>query len=169
MHKKYFLFLFSISFAELLFSQNTAYIQEKFCKNLHKVFELGRQDNFESYDGTMVKQSPFLQVPGYSIKLDEFAVNYADKDHRFVAKTNVSMDSLSALQELERLKPIIGFCLDSVQWSKWAGASGDDSTTLFFKELKVVKTQTKDLELKLAVVIAAAKVYTVNMYVKRRR
>lgn len=169
MLKKYFSFIFLVSYASGVFSQNTAYIQERFCKNLQKVFELGRQDNFDSYDGTMVKQSPFLQVPGYSIKLDEFAVNYADKDHRFVAKTNLNLDSVSALKELERLKPIIGFCLDSTQWSKWTEASGDDSSTIFFKELKIVRTEAKELDLKLAIVIAAPRVYTVNMYVKRRR
>src|SRR5262245_59201445 len=96
----------------LLFSQTLDYQHSKFCSNLNKVFELGRKDNFDSYDGTMVKQSPFLPVPGYSIKLDEFAVNYVDKDNRFVAKTNLNMDSISALQKMEELKQYISYCLD---------------------------------------------------------
>ena len=164
-----FLTAFIIFYSSMLLAQNSDYTHTKFCKNLNQVFELGRKDNFDSYDGTMVKQSPFLPAPGYSIKLDEFAVNYVDKDNRFVAKTNLNMDSLSALQKFEELKSYIGFCLDSVQWSKWTEISGDDSTTVFFKELKEAKAVAKDLDVKLAVVIAAPKVYTVNMYVRRRK
>jgi hypothetical protein len=162
-------FTIVIFFHSPLFSQTTDYEHQKFCKNLNKVFELGRKDNFDSYDGTMVKESPFLPVPGYSIKLDEFAVNYVDKNQRFVAKTNLNMDSLSALQKLEELKTYVAFCLDSTQWTKWMESEGDDSTTVFFKELKEARSEAKDMELVLAVTLAAPKVFTVNMYVKRRK
>jgi hypothetical protein len=117
----------------------------------------------------MVKESPFLPVPGYSIKLDEFAVNYVDKDKRFVAKTNLNMDSVSALHKLEELKTYVSFCLDTLQWTRWTEIQGDDSATVFFKEVKEARSKTKDMELVLAVTLAAPKVYTVNMYVKRRK
>jgi hypothetical protein len=162
-------FAIVIFYSQSIFSQNSEYLHSRFCKNLNKVFELGRQDNFDSYDGTMVKQSPLLPVPGYSIKLDEFAITYADKDHRFVGKTNLNLDSLSALQKLEELKAYVGYCLDSTQWTKWTETAGDDSTTVFFKELKEVRADAKDLNLILAVTLAAPKVYTVNLYVKRRK
>lgn len=159
-------FLFSNCFC---FSQTASYAQQNFCKNLNKIFELGRKDNFDSYDGTMVRQSAFLVVPGYSIKLDEFPITYADKDSRFVAKTNINLDSLSALQKLEELKSLVGFCLDTVQWKKWEEVNGDDAATVFFKELKEAKTVSNDLTLNLAITIAAPKVYSVVMYVQRRR
>ncbi len=164
----FFLFLF-LFFSLSGFSQPPGYAQQNFCKNLNKVFELGRNDNFESYDGTMVKQSPFLPVPGYSIKLEGFPVNYADKDNRFVAKTNENMDSLSALKKLEELKTFVGYCLDSMQWKKWEEVNGNDSATVFLKELKKARATTKDLTLNIAIIIAAPKVYSVAMYVKRRR
>jgi hypothetical protein len=158
-----------VAFSTSVHAQNPAYSQTRFCTNLSKVFELGRQDNFDSYDGTMVKQSPFLPVPSYSIKLDEFAVNYVDKDNRFVAKTNLNLDSLSALQKLEEFKQFVGYCLDSAQWDKWTERSGDDTGTIFFKELKQSTATTRDIVLVLAITYAAPKVYTLNMYVKRRR
>ena len=143
--------------------------QESICKNLNKIFELGRQDNFDSYDGTMVKQSPFLPVPGYSIKLDLFPVTYADKDHRFVGKTNENLDSLSALKKMEELKTSIGFCLDTLQWSKWTEAKGDDTTTVFFHELTEVKTECRDLSVTIAVVKYAPKIFSVNFYARRKK
>ena len=163
-----FLFLFSIT-TVCGISQPAGYVQQNFCKNLNKVFEMGRKDNFESYDGTMVKQSAMLVVPGYAIKLDEFPITYADKDNRFVAKTNLNFDSLSALNKLEELKPMVGFCLDSSQWKKWEEVSGDDSNTVFFKELKEIRAVSSDLELNLAIIIAAPKVYSLVMYIKRKR
>lgn len=162
-------------FAFLLFSycfcpaQPTGYAQQNFCNNLNKVFELGRKDNFESYDGTMVKQSPFLQVPGYSIKLDDFPITYADKDSRFVAKTNLNLDSLSALIKLEELKSLVGYCLDTLKWKKWEEVNGDDATTVFFKEFKEVKAVSNDLTLNFAITIAAPKVYSIVMFIKRKR
>ncbi len=165
-------YLFTIFYVLLLFhgfAQARLTPQESFCKNLNKIFELGRQDNFDSYDGTMVKQSPFLPVPGYSIKLDLFPVTYADKDHRFVGKTNENLDSLSALKKMDEMKTSVDFCLDTLQWSKWSEAKGDDSTTIFFHELTEVKTVCRDLAVTVAVVGLAPKVYSVNLYVKRRR
>ena len=160
---------FAFAWAQSGFSQSVNYTQQNFCKNLNKVFELGRKDNFESYDGTMVKQSPFLAVPGYSIKLDGFPVTYADKDNRFVGKTNENMDSLSALKKLEEMKMFLGNCLDTLQWGKWSEVTGDDSTTVFFHELKEVRTAARDLVLNVAAIIVAPKVYSVVMYVRRRR
>ncbi len=150
-------------------AQNTSYKQQNFCRNLNKVFELGRNDNFESYDGTIVKQSPLLPVPGYSIKLEDFPINYADKDQRFVAKTNLNLDSLSALAKLDELKGFVGYCLDTVQWAAWTEVNGDDNTTDFFKELKQAQTHCRDMNLALAIVTVAPKLYTVVLYVKRRR
>lgn len=169
MSMKRFFFVLIIFSSHLLLSQNSDYLQKNFCMSLGKIVELGRKDNFDSYDGTLVKQSPFLPVPGYSIRLDNFPVTYADKDHRFVAKTNLNMDSLTALHKLEELKSFVGLCLDSIQWNKWVETIGDDSTTFFFRELKEAKAVAKDLCIDLAVVIAAHKVYTINMYIKRRR
>lgn len=129
---------------------------------------MGRKDNFETYDGTMVRQSSMLPVPGYSIKLEGFPVTYADKDNRFVAKTNLNFDSLSALNKLEELKSTVGFCLDSA-WAKWEEVNGDDASTIFFKELKQVRTVSNDLVLNLSIIIAAPKVYSVALYIKRKR
>lgn len=163
------LFYFLLITFSTAVGQNTAYKQQNFCSSLNKVFELGRNDNFESYDGTVVKQSPLLPVPGYSIKLENFPINYADKDHRFVAKTNLNLDSLSALSKLEELKGFVGYCLDSVQWQKWNEVAGDDSTTVFLKELKQAQAQTRDMNLSLAIIATAPKIYSVVLYVKRRR
>ena len=143
-------------------------IQGKFCNALYKVFELGRQDNFDSYDGTFVKESPFLQVPVYGITLEKFATNYADKDHRFVAITNLNLDSLSALQTLAEMKTFVGNCLDTLNWNKWEEINGDDASTVFLKEFKEAKAVSKDLELTLAVTSVAPKIYSLNLYVKRK-
>lgn len=164
-----FLLILPLLVAIHSYGQNVSYRQQNFCRNLNKVFELGRNDNFESYDGTTVKQSPLLPVPGYAIKLEEFPITYADKDRRFVAKTNLNLDSLSALVKLEELKGFVGYCLDTVQWAKWNEAPGDDSSTVFFKELKQAKTNCRDMDLALAIVTVAPKLYTVVLYVKRRR
>lgn len=150
------------------FSQQVNYKQFNFCKNLNKVFELAREDNFDSYDGTMVKQSPLLPVPGYSIKLENFPINYADKDHRFVAKTNENLDSVSVLNKLDELKSFVGYCLDTVQWKKWEVIDGDDSSTVFLKEFKQEKAVSKDLNLSLTILVVAPRIYSIAMYVKRR-
>lgn len=166
-----FIFALTFFFFSFLlngFSQGATYEQQNFCKNLNKVFELGRKDNFDSYDGTMVKQSALLPVPGYSIKLDLFPVTYTDKDHRFVGKTNENLDSLSALNKLEELKNQVGFCLDSTQWKPWIKVLGDDVSTVFFREFAEEKTSAKDLTLSIAIVTLAPKLYSINFYVKRK-
>ena len=165
---KYFFSAFCLCILLSGFAQTNTYEQLNFCKSLSKVFEMGRYDNFDSYDGTMVKQSPLLPVPGYGIKLDRFPVNYADKDHRFVGKTNENFDSLSATIKLEELKTFVGNCLDSAQWNKWTETTGDDSTTAFFHEFKEAKATSKDMNLTLAIITVAPKLYSVNLYVRRR-
>ena len=160
---------FFVSLSLYSSSQNAVYVQQNFCNSLKKVFELGVKDNFESYDGTLVKQSPFLPVPGYSIKLEGFAVNFADKDHRFVAKTNLNMDSVSAMKKLEEMKYSVEYCLDTTIWSRWSDIGGDDSTTVFFKEIAQSVAFSKQLNVTLSVVSVANKVYSINLYVRRRR
>ncbi len=163
-------FLFLFSFTALCgFSQSASVAQQNLCKSLDKVFELGIKDNFDSYDATFTKQSAFLVVPGYAIKFDEFPITYADKDNRFVAKTNLNLDSLSALKKLEELQTLVGVCLDSVKWAKWEEVNGDDAFTAFFKELKQARAISNELTLNIAVTIAAPKVYSVVMYVKQRK
>ena len=149
-------------------SQSTNMKQTNFCNSLSKVFLLGRNDNFSSYDGTTVKKSAFLVVPGYSVTLEDFAINYADKDNRFIARANTNLDSVSALAKLEELKYKVGACLDSTQWEKWILSDGNDAATPFFKELKQAKAVTHDFTLTLAMVCVATNLYSVNMYVKRR-
>ena len=165
--KKFLIALCCIS-VQTTFAQTPEFIQAKFCNALYKVFELGINDNFDSYDGTYVKQSAFLQVPAYGIHLEKFPVNYADKDHRFVAKTNLNLDSVSAVKMFEELQIFSGNCLDTVNWQKWTPQEGDDATTVFMKELRQAKAQSKQLMLSLAIVSVAPKLYTINLYVKRR-
>ena len=166
--KHLLLFLFSIT-ALCCCSQSTNITQQNLCKSMNKVFELGIKDNFDSYDATFTKQSAFLVVPGYAIKFDEFPIAYADKDNRFVAKTNLNLDSLSALKKLEELQSLVGLCLDSVKWAKWDEVNGDDAATVFIKELKQARATSNELTLNLAITIVAPKLYSVVMYVKRRR
>lgn len=161
--------LFFLSIATLCSSSQSVNVtQQNLCKSLNKVFELGIKDNFDSYDATFTKQSAFLVVPGYAIKFDEFPITYADKDNRFVAKTNLNLDSLSALKKLEELQSLVAVCLDSVKWAKWEDVNGDDASTAFLKELKQTLATSNELTLNLAITIAAPKVYSVVMYVKRR-
>jgi hypothetical protein len=149
-------------------AQNTDAIHQQFCTNLYKVLESGRRENFESLNGTLVKQSPLLPVPGYSIKLEPFPITYVDKDRRFVGKTNQNFDSLSALRKADELKDYIKYCMDSTQWT-WSEAWGDDSTTVFFKELKQLKANETMFTIAIAVDAVAPKVYNVNLYIKRNR
>jgi hypothetical protein len=161
-------FILALFYAVVCQAQTNDYKQQNFCKNLYKVFELGLNDNFESYDGTLVRQSAVLVVPGYSIKLEGFPINYADKDHRFVAKTNENMDSLTALIRLEEMKTFVGFCMDTIRWAKWFEEPGDDPATPFLKEFKQAKAYSKDFSVSLAILSAAPKVYTVVLYIKRK-
>ncbi|MFN8300412.1 MAG: hypothetical protein U0T75_15025 [Chitinophagales bacterium] len=149
-------------------AQSVSYEQQRFCTNLEKVLEDGRKENFESINGTGAKQSAFLVVPGYSIKLDPFGIIYVDKDNRFVGKTNQNFDSLSALKKLEELKPLVNYCLDSTMWY-WTNEVGDDSTTVFFKEEQQLQAHGAEFIISLAVDKVAAKLYTVNLYIKRKR
>ena len=156
-------------FLQITFGQSATIHQQLFCSNLNKVFELGRKDNFDSYDGTLVKQSAVLPVPGYSISFDDFPITYVDKDNRFVGKTNQNFDSLSAINKLGEYKTCVNICLDSVQWSKWHETIGDDSATVFFKETKELNAVSNEFTLTLAVVKVAAKAYTVNLYIRRKK
>lgn len=149
-------------------AQQPTYEQKRFCRNLEQVLEDGRQENFESLNGMSEKQSPLLPVPGYSIKLDPFGIIYVDKDHRFIGKTNQSFDSLSALQELEKLKEFTAYCLDTATWH-WSEKTGNDSATVFFTEEKQLIATGPEFIFSLAMDKVANKVYTVNLYIKRRR
>lgn len=149
-------------------AQTASYEQQKFCTNLEKVLEDGRKENFESINGTNAKQSPFLVVPGYSIKLEPFSVIYVDKDSRFVGKTNQNFDSLSALKKLEELRPFVGYCLDSTMWY-WTELNGDDSTTVFFKEERQLQAHGAEFTISIAMDKVAPKLYTVNLYIVKRR
>jgi hypothetical protein len=165
--KSAILFL-SVLFVVAGVRSQTAYEQQTLCKNLKEVFESGIRENFESITGTNARQSPFLPVPGYSIKLPDYPVIYVDKDSRFVGKHNQNLDSLTALIRLEELKEKISFCLDTSIWH-WNTLLGDDSTTVFFKETFQHKAVSSQLNLWLAVVNVAPKIYSVNLYIKRRR
>lgn len=162
------LFLGLVTVAARLQAQITPYEQQRFCTNLEKVLEDGRKENFESINGTSARQSPFLVVPGYNIKLDPFGIIYVDKDNRFVGKTNQNFDSLSALKKLEELKPVVNYCLDSTMWY-WTAVAGDDSTTVFFKEEHQLQAHGAEFIISLAMDKVAAKLYTVNLYIKRKR
>lgn len=151
-----------------VFSQNPAYEKQKFCSTLSKIFESGRIENFESLAGMNSKQSPFLQVPGPNIKLDGFPVVYVDKDSRFVGKTNLNMDSVSAIKKVDELKAYFSSCLDSSQWF-WLDFQGDDSSTVFFKEEFYWKAISKDLTLTLAAVNASGNSYSANLYIRRNK
>lgn len=151
-----------------VFSQNATYERQKFCNALSKIFESGRVENFESLAGMNSKQSPFLQVPGPNIKLEGFPVLYVDKDSRFVGKTNLNMDSVSALKKVDELKAYISSCLDSSQWF-WLDFQGDDSSTVFFKEVFYWQSVSKDLTLTLSAVNASGNSYSANLYIRRNK
>mgnify|MGYP006155044341 FL=1 len=144
-----------------------AYEQQKFCSNLNKVLESGRQEDFESLTDMNERQSSVLPVPGYSIRLAPFDVVYVDKDRRFVGKTNENLDSLSAVKRLEQLKPLVANCLDST-W-RWSEALGDDSTTVFFKEFKQLRAMGPEFTISLAMDVVAHNLYTVNLYIRKNR
>lgn len=135
---------------------------------MSKIFESGRIENFESLAGMNSKQSPFLQVPGPNIKLDGFPVVYVDKDSRFVGKTNLNMDSVSAIKKVDELKAYFSSCLDSSQWF-WLDFQGDDSSTVFFKEAFYWQSVSKDLTLTLAAVNASGNSYSANLYIRRNK
>lgn len=164
-------FLVSVYFMSMLIcsaqKQAVSYEQQRFCTNLNKVLESGRQENFESLTDMNERQSSMLPVPGYSIRLAPFETVYVDKDNRFVGKTMENMDSLSGLKRLEELKPLVAYCLDST-W-KWAEVFEDDSTTTFFKEFKQLRATGPQFSISLAMDVVAPKLYTINLYIRRNR
>jgi hypothetical protein len=117
-----------------LIAQASTAEQNSFCSSLMNVLQIGKYDNFESIGYTRVKASPFLEVPVAPAKMLRFPVVYVDKDSRFVGKSNITYDSLSALRELEVLKDFVGVCLDTAQWQKWNTELNDDPSTVFFTE-----------------------------------
>lgn len=166
--QKPFLFLFICLSLVTRAQEQPTKEQQNFCRNLEKVLEDGRMENFESINGMNEKQSPFLPVPGYSIKLEPFGIIYVDKDHRFIGKTNQSYDSLGALRRLEELKHFTGYCLDTTIW-KWAPQLGNDTTTLFFTEEKQWIATSPEFTFSLAMDKVGTKTYNVNLYIKRRK
>jgi len=166
-----------VVFVVLCVTLNNALAQEKnktqeqnaFCSALVNVLENGRRDNFESIGYTRVKSSPFLEVPTAPIKLPRFPVVYVDKDSRFVGKSNITYDSLSALQELEVLKEFVGVCLDTAQWQKWNTESGDDPATVFFTEFHRTEARSAEFFLTLAMVKVGIKTYTLVLFVRKQK
>ena len=158
--------IFFLFWTHLIQAQSAAFKQEEFCHNLNKVIEDGRKENFEALNAVMEKNllNPYQ---GYTIKLAGFPITYVDKDKRFVAKTNLNLDSISALKKLDECKAQVGFCLDSTQWFKWTEVPGDDPATVFLKEVKELRAIESTLTLNLAIIRVAAKEYSVVMYIKR--
>lgn len=165
--KRLTLFLFLLFFSMPFFAQSTVQEQNSFCSALMTVMESGRQDNFESIGHSRTKASAFLAVPVAPAKIPRFPVTYVDKDSRFVAKSNVTYDSLSAIQELEVLKEFVGTCLDTAKWEKWNTEIGDDASTPFFIEFHRAEARSAEFLLTLAMVKTGTKTYTINLFLKR--
>jgi hypothetical protein len=161
------IFLLQLSLSVSIFAQSTVQEQNSFCSALMNVLESGRQDNFESIGHSRTKASAFLAVPVAPAKIPRFPVTYVDKDSRFVAKSNVTYDSLSAIQELEVLKEFVGTCLDTAKWEKWNTEIGDDASTLFFIEFHRAEARSAEFLLTLAMVKTGTKTYTINLFLKR--
>lgn len=141
-------------------------VQKSFCSNLNKVIESGVYENFESVSASNVKQSPFLAVPGNAVKLPGFPVTYVDKDNRFIAKTNMNTDSLGAIAMLDSLRMQVANCLDST-WQWQSILLENDSSTIFFKEIRYYLAQSPQLRLQVAMTEAARNVYTCVLYMRR--
>lgn len=146
----------------------TSYEQQKFCKNWEQVLEIGRKENFESISGTNAKQSPMLVVPGYSIHLPKFPVIYVDKDNRFIAKTNLNMDSLTAIAALADYTEYILYCTDTAKWKLSSISFGDDSSTTFISEHQKINVQNLEFNLIITSEKVAEKVYTILFYLRKR-
>jgi hypothetical protein len=159
--------IFFLVCIHLIQAQSAAFKQEEFCHNLNKVIEDGRAENFEALNA-VIEKNLLNPYQGYTIKLDGFPITYVDKDKRFVAKTNLNMDSISAVEKFEECKKGVGACLDSVQWYKWTEIPGDDPATVFFKEVKELRAMESTLTLNLAIIRVAAKEYSVVMYIQRK-
>lgn len=160
--------LIALLLSAKLQAQRLNYEHDKFCKQLWKVFESGRIENFESITGTNAKQSPFLQVPGYNIHLPGYSIIYVDKDSRFVAKNNRSIDSLTAAQQIDSLKNYVNACLDTF-WKWQPVAEWDDPQTAFFTEVRYYRAYSKELELTLAMVRVSTTAFSNHILVKRRK
>lgn len=157
-----------LSLLAICVSAQTPGVQQvNFCKNLYKVFESGRHENFESLQGMNETHNALVKIPGYTVNLDPFSITYVDKDNRFVGKTNENLDSLTALAKLEEYKAFVAHCLDST-W-KWSQQMGDDSATVFFKEHLQYKAQSAPFTLSLAMDILTPKLYTINLYIIKAR
>ncbi len=153
---------------QMVFSQSATKEVPEFCHHLHKILDSGIKDNFESVTASSDHVSPFLKMPGQSLHLEKFPIYYVDKDSRFVGKSNLNFDTLSALKKLEELKEYVEVCLDTTQWT-WLAFDGEDSTTVFFHETKELLAISKELTLTLAMVEVAAKEYSIDLYIRRNR
>ena len=160
-------FILLVLSSSIAFAQTDTPQQRDFCKSMSKILESGRMENFESLRGSG-KQSSLVPVPGYNISVERFPITYVDKDSRFVAKTGLNFDSLSAVNKLEDYKSFVNFCLDSAQWT-WSETKGDDSTTVFFKEIKEYRATQSMFTLTLAITQVGIKVFSINMYIRRNR
>ena len=152
-----------------LIAQASTAEQNSFCSSLMNLLQIGKYDNFESIGYTRVKASPFLEVPVAPAKMLRFPVVYVDKDSRFVGKSNITYDSLSALQELEVLKDFVGVCLDTAQWQKWNTELNDDPSTFFFTEFHRAEARSADFLLTLAMVRAGNKTYSIHLFIRKHK
>jgi hypothetical protein len=168
-------FRFLFATCSLLFIQYSLIAQastaehNSFCSSLMNVLQIGKYDNFESIGYTRVKASPFLEVPVAPAKMLRFPVVYVDKDSRFVGKSNITYDSLSALRELEVLKDFVGVCLDTAQWQKWNTEINDDPSTVFFTEFHRAEARSADFLLTLAMVRAGNKTYSIHLFIRKKK
>jgi hypothetical protein len=147
------------------YAQDAA-LKKEFCDNLNEVLESGRRENFESLKSALFKTVPLMDTHQPNLKLPGFPKLGIDKDQRFVAKTLISTDSLSAIRKLDELKPYVLSCLDSTKWT-WDTRTGDDTTTVFFKEYKELLGTDGTITITLAMVGVANNVYSDNMYIRR--
>ncbi len=147
------------------FAQEAA-LKKEFCDNLKDVLESGRRENFESLKAALFKTVPLMDTHQPNLKLPGFPRLGIDKDQRFVAKTLISTDSLSAINKLNELKTYVSSCLDSTQWA-WNMRVGDDTTTAFFKEYKELYGTDGTITITLAMVEVGNNVYSDNMYIRR--
>lgn len=163
------LIFFCLLFTTSIKAQPAPHEQNSFCSSLTNVLENGKHDNFETIGYTRVKSSAFMEVPVGPVKMPRFPVVYVDKDSRFVGKSNITYDSLTAIQELEVLKTFVGTCLDTAKWQKWNTELNDDPTTPFFTEFHRAEARSAEFLLTLAMVKAGNKTYAINLFVKRHK
>lgn len=167
MNKLYVFFVFYLLFVIALAQLPPDVEKAKFCKGMKQVLESGRHENFESITGAE-KQSSWLPVPGYTIHLPRFPIIYVDKDSRFVAKTNINMDSLTAAAQLLSYRDYVMQCLDTAEWKPGEIITGDIAETPFFTEHQVYPVISKEFKLHVANVRLTDKVYSILFYIRRR-